>query len=117
MLHPGVRCDDKEPREPRSGKYQHGRDEMYRWAHAIPAIEQHAKEGRFEKERKHAFHAQRLSDDPSSRFRESRPIGAELKFHRDPRDDSHREVDRENTSPESGGGIVGVVLAEERYAL
>src|SRR5436309_1732283 len=75
--------------------------------------EEEAQESRFQEESECAFHCQGLRNDPTRVGREKCPVGAELEFHRDARDDSKDEGDGENLAPEMHGIIVAFVLAHQ----
>jgi hypothetical protein len=66
---------------------------------SVPALfaeQEQAQETRFQEEREHAFHGQRLPDHAAGGFRKARPVGAELKLHGDAGDHAHGEVDGED---------------------
>jgi len=69
------------------------------------AEEKKSQKGRLEKEGKDALHRKRLPDHPARCFREFRPVRAELKFHRNARNDTQREADSENLRPKPGSAI------------
>ena len=73
---------------------------MAELAHAIPAEEEQADEGRFQEERHQAFDRQRRAEDVADIMRVVGPVGAELEFHGDAGGDAHGEVDAEQLAPE-----------------
>ncbi len=78
-------------------------------AQALFAIEKQPEKCRFQEERKQAFHGQGLPDYPAGEAREMRPVGAELKLHRNARHHADDEVNAEDLGPEAGRLVVAVV--------
>ena len=78
------------------------------------AEEEQPEERRLGEEGEHALQGEREPDDPARVRREARPVRAELELHRDPRDDAHAEVDREDLRPEAREVVVPGVLRAER---
>jgi hypothetical protein len=72
----------------------------------LPAVEEQAEEGRLEEEGEHAFHGQRLADDPSGEVAEPGPVGPELELERDPGDHADGEVHAEDAGPEARSLVV-----------
>jgi len=58
-------------------------------------------QGTFQEEGEHAFHGQRLPDEITGEFGETRPVCAELKFHRYTGNDTDRKVDAKNARPKA----------------
>jgi hypothetical protein len=53
---------------------------------------------------------------PPAAPRELRPVGAELEFHGNARDDAHsRKLMREDLRPEARGLVVAVVVGAQRH--
>ena len=77
---------------------------------ALFSREEQAEECRLQKERKNAFHGQRLADDASGHARKLGPVGSELKFHRNSCNYAHDEIDPENARPKTGGLIVDRII-------
>src|ERR1041385_1592276 len=71
--------------------------------------EEEPQKRRVQKEREDALHRERRRDDAARVVRETRPIGAELKLHRDPGDDAKEEVDGEYFGPEARRAVVALV--------
>ena len=88
-----------ESHEPR--KTMNAEQPMHSRAQALFAKYEQAQEGRFEEEGKHSFHRQRLTDHAAGGLGEARPVGAELKFHRDAGHHAHGEIDGEDFRPRS----------------
>lgn len=65
------------------------------------------------KKGEHPFHRQRLPDDAACVFGELGPVGAELKFERNARDDPERETQRKDAGPESRDLVIMVPLTEQ----
>ena len=114
MLHPGVGGNDEVARHPRAQKHHQRRKPVQAFAQALLAIKEKPEECRLQKEREAAFHGQRLPDHPAGEAREVRPVGAELKFHRNASHHADDEIDAEDFCPEAGGLIVALVARLER---
>src|ERR1043165_2469230 len=71
--------------------------------------EEEPQKRRFQKEREDALHRERRPDDAARVVRETRPIGAELKLHRDSSDDAKEEIDGEYFGPEARRAVVALV--------
>src|SRR3954452_25030076 len=67
----------------------------------------------FEKEREHALHRQRLSDNAAAVLREARPVGPELKLHRNAGHHPHGEIEPEDLGPESRGAVESFITRME----
>src|SRR5580700_7297729 len=74
---------------------------MIAWAQPFLAPDHCPDHGTFQEEGEHAFHGQRLPDEITGKFGETRPVGAELKFHRDAGNDTDGKVDAKNPRPET----------------
>src|SRR5690349_4031307 len=103
MLHPGVRRDDEEAGKPRSNEHHEGRPPVPDPRKARFAEQEQAEERRLEEEGEYALHGERLGDDSAGQLRESRPVGPELKFHRNAGDYARDEIDPEDFRPEASG--------------
>ncbi len=86
---------------------------MQLWTKSFLAVKEQAQKGRFEEEREHSFHRQRLADHATRRPRECGPIGPELKFHWNPSHHAHSKVDCKDSRPEPSGVAVQFVLLDE----
>src|ERR1043166_7791118 len=70
--------------------------------------EEEPEKRRFQKEREDALHRERRPDDAARVVRETRPIGAELKLHRDSREDAKEKIDGEYLGQEARGPFVAL---------
>ncbi len=70
--------------------------------HAVPAKEEQADEGGFQKECHQPFDRQRGTEDVADIVRVVGPVGAELEFEREAGGDPHGEVDAEQLAPKLG---------------
>src|SRR3984957_293174 len=86
-------------------------------AEALLPIKKQAQKRRFEKERKYAFHGQGLSDHPSSKAGEVRPVGAKLKFQWNTGHHSQQKVNAENFRPETRRLMVSLIVAPKAKGL
>ena len=109
VLHPCICGDDEVARQPRAEEDHEGREPVPARAEALLAEEKQAEEGGFEEEGEDPFHRQRLADDAAGIARELRPVGAELKLHRDAGDDAEQKVDGEDLRPETRRRVVTLV--------
>src|SRR5262245_43344961 len=100
VLHESIRDQNEIAGNPASHSNSYRRQKVQAWAEAFLAPDQCANEGAFEKERKHPLHRERLSDDAARVFGKTRPIRAELKFHRNPRDNPNGKIQSEDFCPE-----------------
>src|SRR5690242_20372862 len=103
MLHKGIGCDDEISGEPGSQKEHYGRYEMSPRAETLLAEEEQAEKRRLGKECEHTLHGEREADNAASIIGEARPVGAELKLHRNSGYNAYRKVDAEDASPETCG--------------
>ena len=117
VLHEGVGRDDEEARDPRAEKDQECRHPVAPRAESLLAEQQGAEKRRLQKEREDALHRQRLSDDAAGGARETRPVRAELKLHRDAGHHAHGEVDGEDTCPEARRPVVVLAPPAQRLRL
>ena len=69
-------------------------------AQPVPAKKEESDEGRLEEERHQPFDRERCAEDVANVVRVIRPVGAELKFQREPGGHPHHEVDPEELPPE-----------------
>ena len=74
--------------------------EMAELGQPVPAEEEQADEGRFQKERHQAFDGERRAENVADIVRVVGPVGAELEFHGDAGGDPHGEIDAEQLAPE-----------------
>jgi hypothetical protein len=108
MLHESVGHDDEVAGEPASGGHSERGDEMVAGPQPPLSPYQRAHHRALQEKSEHPLHGQCLADHPAREVREFSPVGAELKLHRQPGDDAHREVEPENLGPEARG--LGVAL-------
>lgn len=73
-------------------------------------------DSRKEEEGKRTFHSERLPNDSSRQPRESRPIGAELKFHWNSRYHPENEIYAKDAGPEARGIVPFFVSSTEKEA-
>src|SRR3954454_18394776 len=67
----------------------------------------------FEKEREHALNRQRLSENTAAVLREARPVGPELKLHRNAGHHPHGEIEPKDLGPESRGAVESFITRLE----
>ncbi len=117
VLHPGIGRNNEVARQPRAQEDHQRREPVHSSAQPLLAVEKQPEEGRFQEEGETAFHGQRLSDDAAGEAREVRPVGAELKFHRNSGHHADDKVDAERSSPRSGppGRSFVVGLDRQRF--
>src|ERR1043165_7213584 len=70
--------------------------------------EEEPQKRRFQKEREDALRRERRPDDAARVVRETRPIGAELKLHRDSSDDPKEEFDGNFFAREARRAVVAL---------
>src|SRR5262249_31322330 len=114
VLHPRVGGNDEESGQPGTDADQKSGDPVAFWPEPLLAENQQPEEARFEKEREYTLHGQGLPDDTPSGFGETRPIGAELEFHRDAGYHSEGEVDGEDPDPKASRVVVVLASRAER---
>ena len=102
VLHPRVGGNDEEAREPGARADHHAGPGDEHRRQAAPPIKQSAEKHRLEKERKHALHRERLTDNRTGVARKGRPVRSELKLHWNAGDDAGGKVDRKDLRPEVG---------------
>src|SRR5258706_3054127 len=113
VLHPRVGGNDEATGSPRSQPHHKRRKPVYLLPEGAFAKQEDPEEGRFDKEGKGSFHSQGLRDDITRKDREARPVGAELKLHRDTRHDAYNKGDGEESGPEACTCVVALVLAPQ----
>ena len=109
MLHEGVCHDNEVSGEPASQRDRQRGQEVIARTQSLFAPDERADEGTFQKEREHALHRQRLSDDAAGVFGEARPVRPELKLHRNAGHDPDGEIEPEDLGPESRGLVVFLI--------
>src|SRR5205814_5097352 len=114
MLHERVRHQNEITREPTTERNRDCSREMSARSEPFLTPDQRADERALEKEREHAFHRQRLSDDSAGVFGKVRPVRSELKFHRNAGHDADREIQSENLGPKSNRLVVFIIAGAER---
>ena len=103
MLHESVGHDNEVARNPASQRDRQRGQEVIARTQSLFAPDECADKGAFQKEREHALHRQRLSDDPTGVFRKARPVRSELKLHRNAGHHPDGEIEPEDLGPESRG--------------
>ncbi len=99
-------------------KRHHQRGEEMRPArHQLAAEQQHAEEGRFEKEGRQPFIGEQRREDVCGRVGKPAPVGAELERHDDARHDAHAERHGENLDPEGRDAEIDLAPGREMQAL
>src|SRR5205085_10368181 len=68
----------------------------------------------FQEESEHAFHGQCLSDHAARILGKPRPVGAELKLHRNSGNNTYGKIESENLCPESNGFIIPFISSSQR---
>src|SRR6267154_2633014 len=106
MLHERVRDQNEITREPTTECNGQGCGKMSARPEPFLTPDQRPNERALEKEREHPFHRQRLSNYSAGIFGKVRPSRSELEFHRNPGDDSDREIESENLRPKAYGLLV-----------
>ena len=91
----------KKPESHDPAKTRNASEPVRRGAQPLFAKQEQAQETRFQEEREHAFHGQRLADHAAGGPGEPRPVRAELEFHGDAGHHAHGEVDGEDLAPRS----------------
>ncbi len=109
MLHESVCHDNEVAGNPASQRDRQCGQEVIARTQSSFAPDQRADKGAFQKEREHALHRQRLSDDPAGVSGKARPVRSELKLHRNARHHSDGEIEPENLGPESRGLVVFLI--------
>ncbi|MDT4846649.1 hypothetical protein FQZ97_806800 [compost metagenome] len=102
VLHPAVGDQDPQGREVGAHRHQDGDHQVLRLGEPVPAEEEQADHGRFEKEGHQALDGQRRAEDVAHVVRVIGPVGAELELQRDAGGHAEREVDAEELAPEAG---------------
>src|SRR5271156_2833366 len=106
MLHESIRDDDEVARKPTPQCNPYRREEVIPRAELLFAPNERADKRAFQKERENTFHAQCLSYHAPGVLGKTRPVGSELKFHRNAGDDTHSKIEPENLGPKSGSVVV-----------
>ena len=117
VLHPGVGRHDEVAREPGSGEDGDGGEQVRARRESLFAEQKESQERRLEEEGEHSLHRQRLADDAAREARKARPVGAELKLHRNAGDHAEDEVDGEQTAEQPSGLRVPAPRAADRQNL
>ena len=84
---------------------------------ALLSPHEHPDERALEQERKHPLHRERLPDDTAGVLGKPRPVGPELKLHRDAGHDTDGKGEAEDLGPESCGRRVSFVARSQRTPL
>ena len=117
VLHEGVRDDDEIAGQPGTEAQGNcGREVTLRTETSLSEQKQ-PQEGGFQKECEDSLHREGLTDNLSSEVGETRPVGPELEFERDPRHDPHGEVEAEDARPESREFVEALVARTETQHL
>ena len=117
MLHPCIRGNDEKTREPRTEEHGNRGPPVGARAELLLSIEKETQERRFQEEREHAFHGQRLANHAASKAREMGPVSAELEFHGNAGYHAEHEVDAEDARPEACRLVISLIVAPETQAL
>ena len=117
MLHEGVGRDDEIAGEPTADEEGERGGEMTPAAEPAFAEDQEPEKRRLEEEREQAFHGERLTDDASRVARECRPVRPELELHRHTGHHAYREVETEDSDPETGGVVPPRISSPETSGL
>ena len=113
MLHEGVCHQNEVAGEPASQRDRQRGQEVIARTQSLFAPDERADKGAFQKEREHALHRQRLSDDAAGVFGEARPVGPELKLHRNAGHHPDGEIEPEDLGPESRGPVVLLITCPQ----
>src|SRR5207237_10464887 len=84
---------------------------------SLLARQEQSTNSRFQKERKDTLDRQWLADHSACDARKLRPVGAELKFHRNASDHADQKIDGEDSGPEPGGLVIALILMADRNRL
>ena len=117
MLHPRVGRDDEVARKPRADEHQERRQPVPDLAQPLLAEQEQPQESSTPGRRRTSPPSPASARSRRPPLRKSRPVGAELEFHRDSGDDAEREVDAENPRPEARRAIVVLVVGAQRQRL
>ena len=79
----------------------------------VPAKEEEADKGGFQKERHQAFNRQRGAENIPDIMRVIGPVGTKLEFHGDAGSHPQREIDTEQLAPETGHVAVDFLLGND----
>ena len=109
MLHESVGHDNEVAGKPASQRDRQRGQEVIARTQSLFAPDERADKGAFQKEREHALHRQRLSDDPAGVFGKARPVRPELKLHRNAGHHPDGEIEPEDLGPESRGLVVFLI--------
>ena len=101
-LHPRVRDDDEERRQPGSEREEPDRRQVDALREPIPAEDPEPEEGRLEHERREALDRERRAEHVADVLRVDRPVHPELELLDEPRRDADREVDQHQRPEEAG---------------
>ena len=113
MLHERVCHDNEVAGKPASQRDRQRGQEVIARTQSPFAPDERADKGAFQKEREHALHRQRLSNDTAGVFGEACPVGPELKLHRNARHHSDGEIEPEDLGPEARGLVVFLITGPQ----
>ena len=113
MLHESVCYDNEVAGQPTSQRDRQRGQEVIARAQSLFTPDKRTDKGAFEKEREHALHRQRLSDDSAGVFGEARPVGPELKLHRNAGHHPDGEIEPEDLGPEARGPVVFLITCAQ----
>src|SRR5882724_8244787 len=114
MLHERIRDQNEVPGDLAADCDRDRSREMATRPESFLTPDQCADERALQEEREHSFHRERLSDHPPGVLGKVRPIRSELKFHRNPRDDTDGEIESEDLRPKPNSLVVFLVTSSER---
>ena len=100
-LHPRVRDDDEERREPGAEREDPDRRQMHALREAVPAEDPETEERRLEHERGEPLDRERRAEHVSHELRVDRPVHPELELLHEPGRDADREVDQHERPEEA----------------
>src|SRR2546430_509473 len=114
MLHERIRDENEVAGNPTSERDRNRSAEVSARAQSFLTPDQRADECALQEEREHSFHCERLANHAAGILRKVSPICSELKFHRNPRDDTDREIESEDLRPKPNSLVVFLVTSSER---
>src|SRR5205814_7303380 len=117
VLHKGIRDQDEVTGNPTPDRDCHRGDEMVAGSQSLFAEDERTDKSAFQEESEHPFHGQRLSDHAARILGKPRPVGAELKLHRNSGNNTYGKIESENLCPESNGFIVLFISRAQRTPL
>ena len=117
MLHESICHDNEVAGKPASQRDRKCGQEVIARTQSPFAPDERANKGALQKECEHALHGERLSNDTAGVSREARPVGPELKLHRNARHHSDGEIEPEDFGPEARGLVKSLITGPQRAPL